>query len=102
MNFDLTASPGHQAQSPEALHQFAHDAAAGSLAPPVSSDGLRMQSATNLFSLFDQLGDAVVHVDHDWRIVMQTASSARFLHQPAAPGSLLWETWPGMSAELAA
>ncbi len=105
MSFDLPASPGHQAQSREApTSPNAPEAATVRVTPSLPSPASTPLTAPDLFGLFDRLGDAVLVVDRDWRIVGLNAAAARLFPQPASEHQdlTLWQAWPDMGAELRA
>ena len=61
-----------------------------------------MATATDLFNLFDQLGDAVVVVDRDWRIVARNTSTERVFRYIGGKtaGDMLWEACPELATDM--
>ena len=54
-----------------------------------------MLAVPDLFDVLDQLGDAVVILDRDYRIVAHNAAAERLGARPATDiaASPLWDTW---------
>src|SRR5215213_3613817 len=66
------------------------------LAPPqTSGEDVTMPAIPDLFDVLDQLGDAVVILDHECRIVAHNTAAERLCGRPPTDlaALLLWEAW---------
>src|SRR3712207_5790828 len=61
-----------------------------------SGEDVAMLAVPDLFDVLDQLGDAVVTLDHEYRIVAHNAAAERLGRQSAATTAAipLWDVWP--------